>query len=88
MVIDRLASGGAGVARHEGRALFVPGGLPGDRVRVRLTASRGRRAEGHIVEVLAPSPARVTPPCRYAGVCGGCAWLALDLGAQRRARAD
>ncbi len=88
VTISRLAHGGAGVACHEGQALFVPDGLPGDRVRVRLRASRARRLEGRVVELLEPSPLRVAPPCAYAGVCGGCAWLALDVAAQRRARAD
>lgn len=88
VAVSRLAAGGDGVARHEGQALFVPGGLPGDRVRVRLLPPRGRRAEGRLLEVLDPSPDRVAPPCPYAGTCGGCPWLALDPAAQRRARAD
>jgi 23S rRNA (uracil1939-C5)-methyltransferase len=66
VTIDRLANGGAGVARHEGQVLFVPGGLPGDRVRVEVVAARARHLEGRLVEVLEPSPARVEPPCPYA----------------------
>ncbi len=88
MVIDRLAHGGAGVARHEGRVLFVPGGLPGDRVRVEVVATRARHLDGRFVELLEPSPARVEPPCPYADRCGGCHWLALDPAAQRAARAE
>ncbi|HEX7126366.1 MAG TPA: TRAM domain-containing protein, partial [Thermodesulfobacteriota bacterium] len=88
VVIDRMAGGGDGIARYEGRAVFVSGSLPGDRVRVRLLPARGGRLEGRVVELLEPSPARVAPPCPYAGRCGGCAWLALDLAAQRRGRAD
>lgn len=87
-MIDRMAAGGDGIARYEGRAVFVPGGLPGDRMRVRLLPARGGRLEGRVLELLEPSPARVAPPCPYAGRCGGCAWLALDLAAQRRCRVD
>lgn len=88
VAIERLALGGAGVARHGGRVLFVPGALPGDRVRAALTAVRARHLEGRLLEVLEPSPHRVAPPCPYAGRCGGCAWLALEAGRQRSAKAD
>jgi 23S rRNA (uracil1939-C5)-methyltransferase len=57
---------------------FVPFGLPGERVRARTD---GRRNQ--IVEILRQSPARVAPPCRHFGVCGGCALQHLDLSAYR-----
>lgn len=72
--IERTVAGGAGLAREDGgRVVLVDGGLPGERVRVRITRSKPRMAEGVALEVLAASPGRVEPPCpeRLAG-CGGC----------------
>jgi tRNA/tmRNA/rRNA uracil-C5-methylase (TrmA/RlmC/RlmD family) len=71
-VIDGFTHGGEGVARIEGKAVFVPGALPGERVRAagrrrpRPVGPGGARRGG------APSPDRVDPPCPYVPACGGC----------------
>jgi len=72
LTIDDLAFGGEGVGRADGYVIFVPGGLPGDRVRVRLEQTRSRFGRGKIESVEAPSPHRTEPPCPYFGRCGGC----------------
>jgi 23S rRNA (uracil1939-C5)-methyltransferase len=59
--IDGMAQGGAGVGRWEGRVIFASGGLPGERVRVRLKQRKSSFAHGQVVEVLTPSPDRVPP---------------------------
>jgi 23S rRNA (uracil1939-C5)-methyltransferase len=83
--IDRLGMEGEGVALWNGRALFVPGALPGERVRALPEADRGvQRAQ--LLHVIEPSPERVTPGCPLAGRCGGCDWLHLAPGGQRQAR--
>ncbi len=87
-----IAHGGFVVARHEGRVLFVRHTLPGERVRVRITeggpGDRFLRADA--VEVLEASPARVEPPCPYAGpgLCGGCDFQHVDVAEQRRLKAS
>ena len=72
--IDRTAHHGAGVARKDGFVVFVRGGVPGDRVRARVYRKKRDYAEAAVVDVLTASPARTSPPCPYAGVCGGCQW--------------
>src|SRR5262245_2501808 len=72
IAVDDLAYGGEGVGRADGYVVFVPGGLPGDRVRVRLVEARSRFGRGVIEEIEAPSADRVDAPCRYFGRCGGC----------------
>jgi 23S rRNA (uracil1939-C5)-methyltransferase len=72
LTIDDLAFGGEGVGRADGYVVFVPGGLPGDRLRVRLVQVRSRFGRGVIDAVEQPSPQRVTAPCPYFGRCGGC----------------
>src|SRR5262249_13678688 len=75
--VTRLAHGGAGVARVDGLVVFVRGGLPGDTLRARIRARRRAFAEAEVVEILAPSPQRVSPPCPHFGSCGGCHWMDL-----------
>lgn len=86
VTIDRLAQGGRGVARHDGFVLFVQRGLPGDRVRARVTKVRRNHGEAAVEEVLEPGPSTITPRCQYVGTCGGCAWQGLDYAAQLEAK--
>jgi 23S rRNA (uracil1939-C5)-methyltransferase len=66
--IDALGMGGDGLAKGPGGArLIVPGALPGERARV----EPGKSGRGALVEILTRSPARVDPPCRHFGACGG-----------------
>jgi len=82
VTIERLVAGGEGLARREGKALFVPGVLPGERASVRLVESRKDFDRAALLDVLDPSPERVTPACALAGRCGGCDWLHVDHAAQ------
>ena len=62
-----------GVGRlPDGRAVFVPGAIPGETVRVDITADKGRFCEASLVDVLVPSSDRVLSECPHAGECGGC----------------
>src|SRR5512144_3215863 len=72
LTIDDLAFGGEGVGRAEGYVVFVPGGVPGDRLRVRLEQARSRFGRGRIEGIEEPSPHRADAPCPYFGRCGGC----------------
>ena len=76
LTVTALGAQGDGMASHEGRALFVPYTVPGDRVRARL--SHADRALP--LEWLAEGPGRAMPPCPHfgPGKCGGCALQHLD----------
>jgi 23S rRNA (uracil1939-C5)-methyltransferase len=65
--IDRLAYGGAGVARANGYVVFVRDGMPGDRLRARITRSKRSFAEADAVELIEPSPDRVEPVAPHPG---------------------
>ncbi len=69
-----LGDDGTAVARSSGRVIFVPDGVPGDRLRVRLTEVKPRFARAVIEAVLEPSEDRVRPACIVADKCGGCQW--------------
>ena len=87
-----MAHGGHCVARHEGRVVIVRHTLPGETVRAVVTdgaeGSSFWRADA--VEVLAPSPDRVLPPCPWSGPgrCGGCDWQHVSVSAQRALKAE
>src|SRR5262245_45627846 len=80
-----IAAGGDAIAREEdGRVVFVPGALPGERVRVELVEERRDFARARVLDVIDASPARVAPPCpELARGCGGCGWQHVEVGAQR-----
>ena len=84
-VVD-LAHDGRGVARVDGKAVFIEGALPGERVRFRIFKRRRHMDEAGLVEVLTPSPDRVVPRCPHFGLCGGCSLQHLSPAAQLAAK--
>lgn len=70
--VTSLAHDGRGVARHEGKTVFVAGALPGEQVRCTRYRLHRQYDEARLVEVLRSSPDRVPPRCAAFGVCGGC----------------
>jgi 23S rRNA (uracil1939-C5)-methyltransferase len=80
-----LTRDGDGIVR-EGKAVFIPGALPGEVVRFRRTLRHRQYDDGFLLEVLERSAARVTPPCAHFGVCGGCALQHLAPAAQLQAK--
>jgi 23S rRNA (uracil1939-C5)-methyltransferase len=97
LTLTGMDRSGAAVGSAEGERLVVPGGIPGERVRVRRLRPVGRPAEGRaarresvlaeIVAVEEASPNRVAPRCRHAARCGGCAWQHVAYPEQLRRKA-
>jgi 23S rRNA (uracil1939-C5)-methyltransferase len=86
LVIEDLAHDGRGVGRVEGKAIFVSGALPGERVRARQTARNRNFEEAESIEVLQASPLRIAPRCAHFGTCAGCVLQHLDQDAQIAAK--
>ncbi|HSZ09374.1 MAG TPA: methyltransferase domain-containing protein, partial [Steroidobacteraceae bacterium] len=84
-IVD-LAHDGRGIARVEGKAVFIEGALPGERVRFRIFKRRRHMDEAGLVDVLVASPHRVVPRCAHFGVCGGCSLQHLSAAAQLAAK--
>ncbi len=80
--IDSLDHEGRGVTRVEGKAVFVEGALPGERVEYLVRRAKPSYEQGETVRVLRPSALRVVPRCPHYGVCGGCSMQHLDADAQ------
>jgi 23S rRNA (uracil1939-C5)-methyltransferase len=89
VVLEKYTYGGDAMGRLEdGRAVFVPFGLPGERVRVRLTEEKRNFARGEVVELLEASPVRIIPRCKHFGVCGGCHYQNLPYEEQLKAKTN
>ncbi len=70
--ITKPLYGGQFLARHEGKAVFVPLALPGEQVHVRITEEKKSYSVAEPLETVLASPDRTTPACPHFGICGGC----------------
>ncbi len=86
--LDLLSWGrlGEAMAAHDGRDVFVFGGIPGERVVAEVVAIRRRYVAAQVINVISPSDDRVDPPCSYFGQCTGCQWQHLSYPAQLSAK--
>ena len=76
--IEDVAFGGKGVAREQGKAVFVPYTIEGEMVSAEIVREKKQFAEADLVEVKQGSANRVAPECPYFGRCGGCAYQHID----------
>ncbi|NJL22694.1 MAG: 23S rRNA (uracil(1939)-C(5))-methyltransferase RlmD [Leptolyngbyaceae cyanobacterium SM1_3_5] len=76
--ITDLSHSGEGVGRFEGRVVFVPDTVTGDRVLARLVRVKPQYAQGKLQKILDGSPHRRRPSCIVADKCGGCQWQQID----------
>ena len=89
ILLTAFTYGGDVMGRLEdGRAVFVPFGLPGERVRIRLTEEKRSFARGELVEILEVSPRRIVPRCKHFGVCGGCHYQNLPYEEQLQIKTE
>ncbi|MEK7439526.1 MAG: class I SAM-dependent RNA methyltransferase [Chloroflexota bacterium] len=82
LTLTTMSNGADAIGRHEGKAIFVPFAIPGETVRVEIVEDKPTFARAKLIEVIAPSPDRVTPVCKHFGVCGGCQWQHISYEAQ------
>ena len=70
--IEKPVYGGAFLARHEGKAVFVPLTLPGEQARVRIVQDKRGYANAEVEEIITAAPERIAASCKHFGGCGGC----------------
>ena len=81
-IIDIALPTDHGVARKDGRVIFVPGAVIGDRVKVALARQQRQFSYGEVTDIETPSPFRVKPECPHFGICGGCSLQHLHYNKQ------
>jgi 23S rRNA (uracil1939-C5)-methyltransferase len=86
--VEKLVYGGDGLARLEGRVVFAPFVLPGERIRVQTWREQRGLVRAHTLEVLEPAPERVAAPCPVFGRCGGCHYQHAPYEYQLAAKRD
>jgi 23S rRNA (uracil1939-C5)-methyltransferase len=86
--IEKIVHGGDGLARHEGRVIFVPFTIPGETVEAEIVREKKEYAEGEIVRIITPSADRREAPCPVFTVCGGCQLQHLPEEAQIRYKVE
>lgn len=86
VTVSDLDPFGQGVARHNGKAVFIPGALPGEQAEIQLTEDKRQFAKGKLKRLLTRSPQRVEPRCPHFGVCGGCQQQHADESLQQQSK--
>src|SRR5690348_16126556 len=72
VTVEKLVYGGDGLGRLDGRVVFAPFVLPGERIRAKAEQEKPGLVRARMLEVLDAAPDRVTAPCPVFGTCGGC----------------
>ena len=82
--IESMSSTGSAIGHMDKLVVFVEKAVPGDLVKLRIKKKKKNYLEATMVDLLEPSPARVTPTCSHVGLCGGCKWQHIDYHEQLR----
>src|SRR5690606_23776952 len=84
--IESLDHEGKGIARHDGKVMFIEGALPGEQVEAAIYRRKPAFEQGYATRIAAESAARTTPGCRFFGLCGGCSLQHMNLRTQVAAK--
>ena len=82
LTVESLDLEARGIARREGKVVFIEGALPGERVTVNVFRKKPSFEIGKVQVIARQSSQRVVPKCIYAGICGGCMMQHLEPAAQ------
>lgn len=77
-VIEKLGFGGEGIAKIDDFVVFIPGTLPGQKIKAVVSKKQKNFAEARCLEVLQKAPNEIAPKCKHFGICGGCKWQNLS----------
>ena len=86
VTVNDLDPFGQGVARHNGKALFINGLLPEESAEITVTEDKKQYARGQVKRRLSSSPERETPRCPHFGICGGCQQQHASVALQQRSK--
>lgn len=84
--IEKIAFGGEGIGRLDGKVCLVDGALPGERVEIKIRRNKANFFKAELVRVLKKSDKRVEAPCAYYARCGGCQYQHMTYAAELEAK--
>ena len=85
---EKMVFGGDCIGKIEGKTVFIPAAIPGERLEVEIVREQRDYSTARIVSVMEPSEHRVPPFCPRYGSCGGCNMQHIDAAYQRELRAS
>ena len=86
IITDKMTFGGKSLGKIEGKNVFVPYAIPGEKIEIQITETNKDYDNAEIINILEPSPHRVQAPCRYYGKCGGCNMMHIESSYQKELR--
>ena len=86
IIADKLVFGGKSLGKIDGKNVFVPYTIPGEKLEIEITEQNKDYDNAEIVKILEPSPHRIEPACRYYGKCGGCNMMHIEPAYQKELR--
>ncbi len=88
IITDKMVFGGKSLGKIDGKNVFVPYSIPGEKIEIEITEQNKDYDNAEIVKILEPSEHRVEPACRYYGKCGGCNMMHIDSAFQKELRSQ
>lgn len=85
---QKFVFGASSLAKIDNKSVFIPYSLPGETLTINIVQHKNDYDNAEIVEIITPSKYRVTPPCKYYGLCGGCNMMHIETNYQRQLRKD
>lgn len=82
VTIDSIDNNGNGIARIDGKVVFIQDVLPGEIVEIEIYKQKPKFDLAHIVKLISPSAKRVVPKCPNFGICGGCSMQHIEFHTQ------
>lgn len=86
VVTEKMVFGGDCIAKNDGKMIFIPFAIPGEKLEVEIVDSKRDYDVANIVNILEPSEHRTNPVCPLYGKCGGCNTMHIDFEYQRELR--
>ena len=86
IITDKMTFGGKCIAKINGKSVFVPFSIPGEKIEVEIVSSKKDYDVAKIVNIIESSPHRVEPACKYYGICGGCNMMHIESSFQQELR--
>jgi len=86
IITDKITFGGKSIGKNNGKTVFIPYAIPGEKLEVEITEEKRDFDNAEIVKIIKPSEYRVEPQCKYYGKCGGCNMMHIESSYQRELR--